>query len=176
MGGCGVGELESGTTTTLRRSSLTVSRLSTTHGRVLAISEPSTGSKATHQTSPRRGIDPGLFDFILHAVPFSFENSCFPVLIRCYASSSERCFFFSQALLQGTRQEARTFAGGDPFHQRASELLRQGESHLSGGHTTILARHFFKPVCQLSTTVSGGALAPPGITGTRNRWPSLLTS
>src|ERR1051326_2165719 len=54
IGGWECGRLDSGTTTTVRRARLRPSAVSTMAGRVLRISEPCVGSKATHQTSPRR--------------------------------------------------------------------------------------------------------------------------
>src|SRR5258708_5899297 len=145
MGACGVGELDSGTTTTVRRSSLTVSRLSTTQGRVLAISEPGTGSRATHQTSPRRGmgvlaVTPGLFDFILYPVPFFSEGGGRPVPIRRHASPREIRLLVPQALLQGLDKETGTLSSRHTFHQRAAERFRHGEGHLSASHTPLLAR------------------------------------
>lgn len=53
-GAPGRGEVESGITTTVRRSLLKTSRERIRQGRVLAISEPSVESRRTHQISPRR--------------------------------------------------------------------------------------------------------------------------
>ena len=53
-GGRGVGPVESGTTLTVRRTRLTASAPKTTAGRVFWISAPHVGSKAIHQTEPRR--------------------------------------------------------------------------------------------------------------------------
>jgi hypothetical protein len=56
IGGLAFGELDSGTTITVLRLSFDTFTEITTQGRVLRISEPSAGSKATHQISPRSGI------------------------------------------------------------------------------------------------------------------------
>ena len=57
-GGLAAGDVDKGTTTTVRRRSFTTLVDKIRHGRVLAISEPNVGSCCTHQTSPRRGIGP----------------------------------------------------------------------------------------------------------------------
>jgi len=54
MGGRGCGPVESGTTTTVRRTRLRAFAVTTMAGRVLRISLPRAGSKLTHQISPRR--------------------------------------------------------------------------------------------------------------------------
>src|SRR4029079_4366671 len=73
IGGWAEGELESGTTTTVRRYWLIKSRVMTTHGRILAISEPSVGSRAAHHTSPRRGVTPRLLYRVTDRVPLPFD-------------------------------------------------------------------------------------------------------
>src|SRR5450432_2989514 len=56
IGGLAFCELESGTTIAVLRLSFSTFTEITTQGRVLRISEPSVGSSATHQISPRSGI------------------------------------------------------------------------------------------------------------------------
>ena len=56
IGGLAFGELDGGITITVLRLSFSTLAEITTQGRVLRISEPSVGSSATHQTSPRSRI------------------------------------------------------------------------------------------------------------------------
>lgn len=53
-GGRGAGPVDSGTTTTVRRTRFNPSAVSTTAGRVFWISAPRAGSSSTHQIDPRR--------------------------------------------------------------------------------------------------------------------------
>src|SRR5450432_3566128 len=63
IGGLAFGELESGTTIAVLRLSFSTFTEITTQGRVLRISEPSVGSSATHQISPRSGITSKVLPF-----------------------------------------------------------------------------------------------------------------
>jgi hypothetical protein len=69
MGGRGVGPVDSGTTTTVRRARFKASAVSTTAGRVLRISLPRVGSRSTHHTSPRRTVTGGVTDWLTRAGP-----------------------------------------------------------------------------------------------------------
>src|SRR5262245_64776525 len=80
-GGLACGELESGTTTTVRRRSLRILLVSTTQGRVLRISEPNVGSSRTHQISPRRGIIPRLPDIVGQQVKLLLKRCQIWILI-----------------------------------------------------------------------------------------------
>lgn len=80
-GGLDCGELESGTTTTVRLRSLIKSLESTRHGRVLLISEPSVGLSRTHQTSPRRGVIPWLGDIGRNGIEFPLDQQNVRILV-----------------------------------------------------------------------------------------------
>src|ERR1035437_1821932 len=80
-GGVGCAEVESGTTTTVRRRSLTMLVERIRHGRVLLISGPTLGSSRTDQTSPRRGIVPGFCDIAGYGVEFSLDQENILILI-----------------------------------------------------------------------------------------------
>jgi hypothetical protein len=56
IGGLAFGELDRGTTITVRRHSFNTFTETTMQGRVFRISEPKAGSSETHQISPRSGI------------------------------------------------------------------------------------------------------------------------
>jgi hypothetical protein len=73
MGGAFWGELESGTTTTVRRNWLRILVVKTKHGRVFLISDPNVGSSCTHQTSPRlTSSRPWLGNFDGDGIEFPF--------------------------------------------------------------------------------------------------------
>jgi len=63
IGGLAFGELDNGTTITVLRLSFSTLTETTTQGRVLRISEPSVGSSASHQISPRSGITSTVLPF-----------------------------------------------------------------------------------------------------------------
>ena len=77
-GGAGLGPDEIGMITTVRRLAFTKSIVTTTHGRVLAISEPTVGSNCTHHTSPRSGFVPRILIQSISAqcfhIPFQLCN------------------------------------------------------------------------------------------------------
>ena len=74
-GGLPAGELERGTTTTVRRCWFTIFVVSTRQSRVLRVSAPSVGSSLTHQTSPRRGSGPRFGGFFGNGVELFFNGS-----------------------------------------------------------------------------------------------------
>src|ERR1700722_7352859 len=73
-GGAATGAVDSGTTKTVRRRSLTMFDPTTRQGRVFLISEPIVGSRRTPQTSPRSGVIPRLQHLVREDVPIFFDR------------------------------------------------------------------------------------------------------
>src|SRR5438445_7238399 len=84
-GGLAWRELDKGITTAVLRRSFRMLLVSTMHGRILRISDPAVGSRHTHQTSPRRGIRPGLRHLILHHVKVLLDGSNLGNAVRNFA-------------------------------------------------------------------------------------------
>src|SRR4029077_8602879 len=101
-----------------------MSPLITTQGRVLAISDPSVESSATHQISPQRGFTPGFLDLVADLVPLLFDGGDFRVLVCQPAGSNERLILFPQALFQGLGQKAGAVPRGYALKKLASQINR----------------------------------------------------
>ena len=89
----------------------------TRQGRVLPISEPSVGSRRTHQTSPRSGafaepprLGPRLGDFVREGVELFFNGSDLGIAIGNFTGVDETALAFGELLSQGFRQIARPTA------------------------------------------------------------------
>src|SRR3989338_7803831 len=156
MGGAACREVESGMTTTVRRRWLTMLVVSTRQGRVFLISEPTVGSRRTHQTSPRmgprwrprsgprRGPGPRLRDFPREGVEFIFNGPYLGIVVGDFAGPDKLAVPFGQLLGKGLRQVARTLAGRNPPGEPGCQLLRQCERHLPRRHSAIL------PYCEVN--------------------------
>jgi hypothetical protein len=138
--------VESGTTTTVLRRSLTMLVVSTRQGRVLLISEPTVGSRPTHQTSPRRGprwgpvcgSAPRLRDFPGEGVEFIFNGSYLRIAVGDFAGPDKLPLPLGQPLGKGLRQIARALAGRNPSRELGCQLFRQCERHFPHRHIAIL--------------------------------------
>src|SRR5579872_6173924 len=137
-GKAGRGEVESGTTTTVRRRSLIKLAESTTQGRVLLISEPSVGLSRTHQISPRRGVIPGLCNIVGDGIKFPLNPEDVRILIGNVAGCGQFLILRFQTMGEGLRHIAGAIPGGNMAKKLPSNLIRNGEGHLSGCHNTII--------------------------------------
>src|SRR3990172_2955806 len=127
-GGAACREVESGTTTTVRRRSLTILVVSTRQGRVFLISEPTVGSRRTHQTSPRLGPRPGsaprLDDFPGEGVEFIFNGPYLWIVVCDFAGPPKLALPLGQFLGKGLRQIAGPLASRNPPCKPDCQLLR----------------------------------------------------
>src|SRR3989338_8983840 len=155
-GGLACREVESGMTTTVRRRWLTMLVVSTRQGRVFLSSEPTVGSRRTHQTSPsmgprwrprsgpRRGPGPRLRDFTREGVEFIFNGPHLGIVVGDFAGPDKLAVPFGQLLGKGLRQVARALAGRNPPCEPGCQFLRQCERHLPRRHSAIL------PYCEVN--------------------------
>jgi hypothetical protein len=117
-GGLGLGEDESGTTTTVRRRSFSTFAVMIRHGRVFLISDPRVGSSRTHQTSPLFGIpidfggDIRRFDdFVVQQIEFPFYRSNLRIAVSNLTGGNKLPIALFQPVREGLRQIARAFPG-----------------------------------------------------------------
>jgi hypothetical protein len=137
-GGLATGELDRGTTTTVRRCWLTRFVVSTRQGRVLRISAPSVGSSLTHQMSPRRGSAPRLGAFLGEGVELFFNSSDLRIVVCDPASLHQMQVARGKLFDQRAGQVLGTFSSRNPAHKLLRQVFRQREGHLSCSHTAIL--------------------------------------
>ena len=152
-GGLACGEVESGMTTTVLRRRFTKLLESTRHGRVLPISEPSVGSRRTHQTSPRSGalagtpgLGPRLRDFVREGVELFFNGSDLGISIGDFTRLDQPALAFGELLGQRLSHVARPVARRNSLEKPGGQVFRQCEGHLSGRHIAIVPyqRHFME--------------------------------
>src|ERR1035437_5303892 len=136
-GGAGCGEVESGTTTTVRRRSLTMLVERIRHGRVLLVSEPDVGSSRTHQTSPRRGIVPLLRYIAGYGVEFPLDRENILILIWEVTRTSQLLVLHLQFCLERLCHITGPVPRGNALEQLRRQGLWKGKGHLSGRHNAI---------------------------------------
>jgi len=136
-GGPGCGEVESGTTTTVRRRSLTMLVERIRHGRVLLISEPNVGSSRTHHTSPRRGIVPGLRYIAGYGVEFPLDQENILILIWQVTRTSQLLILHLQFCHERLCHITGPVPRGNALEQLRRQGLWKGKGHLSGRHNAI---------------------------------------
>lgn len=98
--------------TTVLRCWFTTLLLITTQGRVLLISEPTVGSRFTHQISPRLCIFPGFRHCIAKTVEIALDFSHISILICDFAGLDEPSLPFGQLVGDGIGDIAGTVAAG----------------------------------------------------------------
>lgn len=137
-GGLNCGELESGTTTTVRRRWLSTSLESIKQGLVLAISDPSVESSRTHQISPRlANILPLLNPSVLaHPLPLDGEN--IRVLVGNFAGLNHPFFAFTEFRHARIGDVPGSVTRGNAPQELCGYILRNGERNLPTCHITIL--------------------------------------
>jgi hypothetical protein len=165
-GGAAWPDVESGTTTTVLRRWLTMLVLSTRQGRVFLISEPTVGSRLTHQTSPRagarwglvRGAVPGFRDFPGEGVEFTFNGPHLRIGVGDFTGPGKLPLPLSQPLGQGLRQIAGPLTGRNLSREPGCQLFRQSKRHLSHCHTSRLP--YSEPRAALILLVTGHSSLP----------------
>src|SRR5271157_164087 len=137
-GGAACGALDRGTTTTVRRRSLSTLVPTTKQGLVFLISDPRVGSSRTHQTSPRRGVIPGLRRFALQPFKFLFNGPHLTAAIGHFRRASQHAVTFPQTSGEGFGDVSRAFAGRDTLDKLSRQGSGQTEGHFSCRHNSII--------------------------------------
>src|SRR4051794_24230161 len=152
-GGLGLGEVESGITTTVRRRSFTMLVVRTRQGRVLRISDPSVGSSRTHHSSPRRGVIPRLYHFGADGVHFTLERRYVCVRIGGITGTQEFLITVGKATAESFRDIAGAVPGRHLTEEANGNFFGQRKGHLARGHRAIMpyirrSRQLIKVKCR----------------------------